>query len=472
MLTAPPSILEQLDAAGTSIRFAEIMSALSFALDLMEDAEIGHSVRCCLLGMRIADGARLSAEEKRSLYYALLLKDIGCSSNSARLCEIIGGDERAIKAGVKLEDWTQPHKPSVSALQLLWNHVLPESNVFHRAARIGRIALSQHRNNAEMITLRCDRGASIVRKLGLGEAVAAAVRFLDEHWNGSGYPERRKRDEIPMLARICSIAQHLDIFASEHGTDRAISVLEDRSGAWFDPELVRIVHSLHAGGTLWIGATRGSGEEETWRRVMDWAPAEDDQLAAGEIDNICEAFADVVDAKSPFTFRHSMGVTDAANAIAEQMGLSLERRQLVRRASLLHDLGKLGVSNAILDKRAELTGPEWKVVKGHPGLTFQILNRVSAFQQVALVAGEHHEKLDGSGYPYGKTAGELCLESRIIGVADVYGALAEDRPYRASLDTAQVIAILQKEVPHRLDAACFEALKDVLFDGRAFGRSR
>lgn len=465
MLMAPPTLPETSAVAGDTIRFAEIISALSFALDLTEDATDGHAVRCCLLGMRLADRAGLSAEDKRNLYYALLLKDVGCSSNSARLCEIIGGDERPIKAGIKLEDWTRPHKPSRSGLQLLWNHVLPEGNAFQRAARIGQIALSQHRNNEEMVALRCDRGASIVRKLGLGEAAADAVRYLDEHWNGTGYPEHRKRGQIPLLARICSVAQHLDVFASEHGTQRAMEVLRERSGGWFDPQLVRTVQALHAEGTLWEGAVRGGDGEETRRRVLAWAPREEDCLGPGEIDTICEAFADVVDTKSPFTFRHSMGVTDAANAIAERMGLSLERRQLVRRASLLHDLGKLGVSNAILDKPAKLTAAEWRVVQGHPGLTFQILNRVEAFQQVALVAGEHHERLDGTGYPNAKGARELSVEARIIGVADVYGALAETRPYRESLEVEQVVSMMEKEVPRRLDEACFEALKGVLFQG-------
>lgn len=472
MLMAPHSTVGSLDVSGTSIRFSEILSALSFALDLTEDATDGHAVRCCLLGMRIAERARLSVEEKRNLYYALLLKDVGCSSNSARLCEIIGGDERPIKAGVKLEDWTQPHRPSRSALHLLWKNVLPESNALRRAARIGRIALSQHKNNEEMIAARCDRGASIVRKLGLGETVAAAVQFLDEHWNGSGYPEHRKRDAIPILARICSIAQHLDVFAAEHGVERAIMVLDDRSGAWFDPELVNIVRSLHRDGTLWVGALCGGDREETRHRVLAWAPLEEESLGQSEIDRICEAFADVVDTKSPFTFRHSMGVTDAANAIADRMGLSVDRCQLVRRASLLHDLGKLGVSNAILDKPAKLTESEWKIVQGHPGLTFQILNRVEAFQEVARIAGEHHERLDGTGYPHNKTARELCLEARIIGVADVYGALAEERPYREGLDVTQVISIMEKEVPHKLDDACFEALKEVLLQGKGFARSR
>jgi putative nucleotidyltransferase with HDIG domain len=186
------------------------------------------------------------------------------------------------------------------------------------------------------------------------------------------------------------------------------------------------------------------------------------QLEAGRIDQICEAFADVVDAKSHFTFRHSMGVADAAYGIARGMGLAPERVQLVRRAALLHDIGKLSVSNTILDKTSKLTDMEWKAVQQHPGLTRQILERVGPFREMAVIAGEHHEKLDGSGYPNRLLAPELSLESRIIAVADVYGALSEDRPYRAALEFEQIVAIMSKLVPRQLDEACFEALVSMM----------
>ena len=453
---------EDFRKSNTDISLSEIISALSFALDLTEGAVSGHALRSCLLGMRVADGLQVSPDEQSSLYYALLLKDVGCSSNAARMCQIIGGDDRAVKAGVKLEDWTRPHRPKLSTLNLLWNNVLPQANALQRVARIGQIALTQHRNNEEMIGLRCDRGASILRKLGMGEAAAEAVRCLDEHWDGSGYPDRRKKNHIPLLARICAVAQHLDVFATEQGAEKAVKVLEERGGQWFDPDLVRVVKSLHADRTLWTGALRAVSVEQTRRLVIDIAPTRDLQLASCEIDGICAAFAEVVDAKSPFTYRHSIGVADAANLIAGQMGLAKDRLQLVRRASLLHDLGKLSVPNSILDKPGKLTAQEWTVVQSHPGLTRQILSRVSAFEEVAWVAGEHHEKLDGSGYPNRRVAQDLCLESRIIVVADVYGALAEDRPYRAGLELEQIFSIMKKDVPHKLDPDCFEALMRVL----------
>ena len=419
----------------------------------------GHALRSCLLGMRLAQELGLPRKQRASLYYALLLKDVGCSSNAGRLCQIIGGgDERRVKAGVKLEDWTRPNRPRPSTLSLLWNNVLPGANAIERVAGMVRIGLTQHRNNEEMITLRCDRGAQILRKLGLDETAAEAVRGLDEHWDGSGYPERRTGSAIPLESRILAVAQHLDVFGTEQGPERAVEVLRERSRRWFDPELVRVVERTLGRGHLWRNATADTPESETRQAVLDLAPEEVHRLEGADIDLICEAFADVVDAKSSFTFRHSLGVTGSAMKIARQLGLSEERQQLVHRAALLHDLGKLRVPNSILDKPGKLDAGEWQVVREHPMLTRAILSRIGPFGELAMIAGAHHEKLDGSGYPDRLTGAQLPVEARILAVADIYGALTEDRPYRAGLEHEQALEILFQDVPRKLDADCCEAL--------------
>jgi putative nucleotidyltransferase with HDIG domain len=461
--SAPSSELRSEFRPAGSISLAEILSAFSFALDLTEGALPGHALRSCLLGMRLGKELGLPATQRSDLYYALLLKDVGCSSNAGRLCQIIGGgDERRVKAGVKLEDWTRPNRPKFSTLRLLWNTVLPQAGPLGRTAGIVRIGLSQHRNNEEMITLRCDRGAHILRKLGLGDAAAEAVRGLDEHWDGSGYPERRRGAAIPVEARILAVAQHLDVFSTECGVENAMDVLRERSGRWFDPELVRVAGALHSRHTLWSSALPGTPENIVRREAIGLAPETVNHLEAADIDLLCEAFADVVDAKSSFTFRHSLGVTDAANLIAGKLGLKPERAKLVQRAALLHDLGKLRVPNSILDKPGRLDEDEWRVVREHPRLTREILSRIRSFDELAAIAGAHHERLDGSGYPDGLNAASLPLEARIIAVADVYGALAEDRPYRQKISVDEVIAIMAREVPGKLDADCFEALASSL----------
>ncbi len=401
-----------------SISLSEIISALSYALELTEGAVQGHALRSCLLGMRIAAEARLSSEQTGSLYFALLLKDVGCSS-----------------AGPARE---------------------PSQKTARKETKLGR----------ERMHLRSDRGARIVRKLGVGEAAAEAVRSLDERWDGGGHPDSLAGERIPLLSRICAVAQHLDVLSVSRGPQLAIEMLEERSGSWFDPGLVRIAVGLHRSGSLWRQCRPDDDEEDTRRAVLDLDNGRRHQLESSRIDQICEAFADVVDAKSHFTFRHSLGVADAALGIAQDLVIPADRIQLVRRAALLHDLGKLSVSNRILDKKTGLDAEEWSAVYRHPSITRLILERVAPFREIAVVAGEHHEKLDGSGYPHRLEAKDLSLESRIISVADVYGALSEDRPYRPGLMLDEIVSIMAKLVPHQLDADCFDALVSVVSSRR------
>jgi putative nucleotidyltransferase with HDIG domain len=363
-----------------------------------------------------------------------------------------------MKHATKLMDWSGPGSSKLSTLRLLWKTVLPKGNAARRIAQIVEMGRAREENNKIMTTMRCDRGASILRKLEFGEPAAEAVRCLDEHWDGTGYPEGLKGEQIPRLARILAIAQHLDVFSTAESQEAAIKVLEARSGRWFDPELVRAATSLHRRGALWTHCLPGDHDDETRRAAVDLAPGSNAYLEGHRIDQICGAFADVVDAKSPYTFRHSLGVTDAAVSIAQWLGLPRERIDFVRRAALLHDVGKLSISNSILDKPGKLDAGEWDAMRDHPVQTRGILERIGAFRDLARVAGEHHEKLDGSGYPNGLTGEQLALESRIIAVADVYGALREDRPYREGLDFDKIVSIMKKDVPGRLDSNCFEAL--------------
>jgi putative nucleotidyltransferase with HDIG domain len=439
------------DLTGAQVSLSEILSALSFALDLVEDAKPGHAIRTCLLGMRIARSMGLGVVDSADLYYALLLKDMGCSTNSRLICDFVGGDDRVIKRDARLEDWT---RASFSAVRLMWRNPRPGAGMVERLGRLVNMARHQDQCNAQLIGMRCERGAQIAHKIGLSPATAQAIRHLDEHWDGSGHPDRLAGEDVPLLARILNVSQHLDLFAIEKDQRTALDVLAERSGHWFDPEIVRVVQSLANENLLW--KDHGSGYERDVIRTME--PGYTIQADDARIDRISEAFADIVDAKSSFTYRHSQGVCQAAMRIAKELGLSAKRKKLVFRAALLHDLGKLRISNTILDKTTKLTDEDWQIIKEHPGLTREILSRIGAFNEIAVIAGNHHEKLDGSGFPSNLTSKDLSLEARIITVADIYGALHEDRPYREGLSYDKIRAIMYSEIPHKLDADCFEAL--------------
>jgi HD-GYP domain-containing protein (c-di-GMP phosphodiesterase class II) len=333
----------------------EILAALSFALDLTGGAVPGHAIRSSLLAVRIAHEIGLDHAAVSDLYYASLLKDVGCSSNSALMCQIVGGDDRIVKAGVKLDDWTRPLTPKPSTVKLLWQQVLPGASPLKKAARLAKMAATQHRNNRDLIALRCDRGAMIVRKLGLGIPIAIAVRHLDEHWDGGGYPSGLKGCAIPILSRLMCVAQHLDAFCMQHGPQVALDTLVRRSRRWFDPQLTAAAVALGHSSRLWTNCLPDDPVQETRTAILHLNPERQTHLSALDIDAICETFADVVDAKSPFTYRHSLGVMDAAVAIAHVLGLAPSRIRLIRRAALLHDVGKLSISNAILDKPTRLS---------------------------------------------------------------------------------------------------------------------
>jgi putative nucleotidyltransferase with HDIG domain len=437
------------------VSLAEIVSAFSFALDLTEAAVPGHALRTCLFGMKLAEKIGLPESDRVSLYYALLLKDIGCSNNAGQMCELIGGDDRQMKHDVKLLDWT---RPTLGAVKALWRNAVPEASGWQRLGRMLRLGLQQDQHNQAMIGLRCDRGATIVRKIGLDEKTAQAIRSLDEHWDGSGYPDRARGQAIPLLGRILGAAQHLDVFGSELGMDKAVATLRERSGRWFDPEIVRAAAALYREGAL----TEVLVSTEQQLRVMDMEPGVVRRMTEDDIDRICEAFADVVDAKSSFTYTHSLGVTQVTNKLSAALNLAPEKQKLLHRAALLHDLGKLRVPNSILDKPGKLNQEEWAIVRTHAGLSRQILDRIRIFRPLAVIAGQHHERLDGKGYPLGLTAKDLSIESRIVAVADVFGSLTESRPYREDMPLEKVIGIVREESESKLDPECVEALLEVV----------
>jgi len=454
LTTATPATLPRRKdaAAQPTIRVSQIISALSYALDLTEGRPMGHSVRSCMIGMRIAGEIGLSVAEQSDLYYALLLKDAGCSSNSSKLFHILSADEIRAKRDVKLTDWT---RVGWDSLHYALTHVATGAPFLERVRTLVRVAAKQQTESSALVKIRCERGASIARKIGFPEPVAQAIHSLDEHWNGGGYPARLHREEIPLFARIMNLSQTIEVFLVNRGKEAAIEVARKRSGRWFDPELVRAAASLAKRDLLW----RGLDQEQTIDHALALEPEECRLLANEEtIENICQAFAEIVDAKSPFTYGHSNGVAEAAIGISRQLGMTGEDITFMRRAALLHDVGKLGVSNSILEKPGALTDAEWAVIKLHPYYSFEVLRRIPGFEVMSVTAGAHHEKLNGSGYFRQWSADQISLETRILTVADIFDALAAKRPYRDAMPIEKVFGIMKKDAPLAIDAQCLDAL--------------
>lgn len=429
-------------------RTADILSALSHATDLAEGHPRGHAQRTCIIGMRVAEFIHMSESDRTHLFYALLLKDSGCSSNATRMYQILSSDEIAAKRAGRTIDWRSMSWENVAFAA---SHVGAGEAWWRRMLRLPQSAKTRSAQQQELVRIRTERGAAIAAELGFAEGTASAIRHSEEHWDGGGYPDRLAGDMIPLTARIVNLAQTLEAFAHEHGAKEAAEAARQRSGRWFDPELASV------GARLFGSYEILEDLAEAPRRVGLFAPVE--AARPEQVDQICRVFASVVDSKSPYTSKHSTGVAAAAVAIGRQLGLPAEEVTILERGGWLHDIGKLAVPNSILEKPGRLDGDDWAVVRDHPRLGQEILARVEPFAPLAELAGTHHERLDGDGYHRGLSDRDLTQRMRIMAVADVYDALAADRPYRPGMPLEQVFALLEADP---LDQECVRALKESL----------
>ena len=411
---------------------SEILAAMSSALDLTEGQEAGHTVRTCIIGMRMAEELDLSSFDRVALYGALLLKDSGCSGNSQRVDEAL--------------DDGSPTKPRLA--------IADQRSVREKLSSL----LKRSAPGAETGSLaRGQRGEGIALRLGFSTATAEAIRGIDEHWDGSGGPDGLVGHEIPLFSRIILVAQTVDAFYSRRGLLAAMKMARERSGHWFDPSLARIVRSWREETNWWEQLY----SPEATEIAISLEPQQYTRYVDDKgLDEVARAFAEIIDAKSPFTYHHSTNVAKYARAVAYELGFEKQELRVINRAALLHDVGKLGVSSRILDKAGPLTQEERAEMQRHPLYTWEILQRVGAFSGFARTAALHHEKLDGSGYPWGVRGEDLDLPARILCVADMYEALTAHRPYRAGLGRETALKIIREGSGKHVCPVAAEALTE------------
>lgn len=435
------------------MKLSELMGALSYALDITEGQPPGHCVRCCWIGMHIGRALRLPQKQLWELYYTLLLKDLGCSSNAARICELYLTDDLSFKRAFKTVGDGLPQ-----VLAFVLKHTGLKAGLAERMRSVLTILRDGREIAQELIATRCQRGADIARLLRFPEGVASGIYSLDEHFNGEGRPERLAGAAIPVYARIALLAQVIDVFHTTGGAQEALAETQRRAGHWFDPELVQAFGRV-ADAEFW--ATLASPGVDQAVLALE-PPSLKVALDADYLDDIAAAFGQMVDSKSPYTSGHSARVALYTDLIAEAMGLSPERRRWLKRGALLHDVGKLGVSNSILDKAGKLDSAEWQAVRLHASYTETILSRIHAFGELAHIAGAHHERLDGGGYPRRLKGDQIKLETRIITTADIFDAITAERPYRSAIPVQQALAMMAETVGSAIDGECFDALKRAL----------
>jgi HD-GYP domain-containing protein (c-di-GMP phosphodiesterase class II) len=440
----------------SALKLSELIGALSYALDITEGQPPGHCVRCCWIGMHIGRQIGLPEDQLWELYYTLLLKDLGCSSNAARICELYMTDDLDFKRDYKTVGDSLPQ-----VLGFVLKHTGLKAGLAERFRSVMTILRDGPEIARDLVATRCQRGAEIAALLRFPQGVSDGIYSLDEHYAGTGKPARLAGDAIPVYSRIALLAQVIDVFHTQDGRAAALKEIAARAGQWFDPALVTAFDTVAQSSTFWE-TMAGEGIDAAVAALQPDGHGRQHALDDDYLDDIATAFGQVVDAKSPYTSGHSTRVALYTDMIAESLGMTTQRRRWLKRGALLHDVGKLGVSNSVLDKAGALDRDEWAAVKLHAEFTETILGRIGAFRELAAIAAAHHERLDGSGYPRGLSAEEIGIETRIITTADIFDAITAERPYRGAIPVPQALEMMRKTVGSALDPACFDALTRAL----------
>ena len=431
----------------THARLAELVAALSLGVDLGFGQPMEHVLRQCLIALRLAERIGLSDEERAVVYYTALLVNVGCHSDAHEQAKWFG-DDIALKSG-KYDHEFGSLGGTAAALRLLGSGNPP----LHRF-RVGlEFVLSGRHELDGMIAQHAAMARLLAEQLGLPDAVRAALGGAYEQWDGHGWPGEAEGEAVPVAARLAQLAEFVEVAHRVGGTDAAATLARSRAGTQFDPALAELVC---ADGEMILAGLESVG---TWDAVIDAEPSLSIMLEGERLDAALLAIANFVDLKSPYTLGHAGAVAGLAGAAGAQLGMTEGEARTLRRAGLVHDLGRLGVSNAIWDKPGPLGAGEWERVRMHPYLTERMLHQSETLAPLGAIAVQHRERLDGSGYPQGLTGAAISSPARILAAADAYQAMREPRPYRPPLPAAAAAAELRGDVrAGRLDRDAVEAV--------------
>jgi HD-GYP domain-containing protein (c-di-GMP phosphodiesterase class II) len=433
---------------GKTVRLAEVVAALSLGTDLGMGLPMEHVLRQCRISMRLADRAGLDAADHGVVYYTALLAWVGCHVDAYEQAKWFG-DDLALKADFRTVDFAGP----AATARFMLEHFGAGLPIVERAKLSVEMMRSGRPRQRAALERHCYAADDLAGRLGLGDRVRRSILQTFERWDGKGVPEGAKGDDILSTARIVNLADVVEAYQRAGGTSSAIAVARERSGTQFDPALVDVFCSAASEIFAELDVVT------TWDAVIAGEPGLAAWLSESEFDGALEAIAEFVDVKSPYTIGHSRGVAELAAGAARSYGLPSDDIVLVRRAGLVHDLGRLGVSNAIWDKPGTLTAAEFERVRLHPYLSERILASSQTLAPLGAIAVEHHERLDGSGYPRGITANAITLPSRILAAADAYRTRLEPRPHRPPCPAAEAAIQLRDEArAGRLDGDAVNAV--------------
>ncbi|HEX6424499.1 MAG TPA: HD domain-containing phosphohydrolase [Acidimicrobiales bacterium] len=421
------------DQGGTG-RVAELTIALSLATDLGTGQPMDQGLRTCWLSLAAAEALGMDAAARSCIYHVALLRFVGCTSDAAETAALAGGDDIAFNAVMA----PAVNAPPGESMRWFVRHLAEDLPPHRRAGRVVR-ALADPGMEHRSLSGHCEVAARLAGRLGMGDAVCGALAHAYERWDGRGHPAGLAGEEVPAAIRVVAPARDAELSARRAGWAAAAEVLRRRRGRTYDPAVVDV---LLAGGEGWLAAVG----DDPCAAVLDAEPGPVQTIGGHRLDDALAAVADFTDLKSPFLRGHSTGVAALVADAGAAVGLCDAETTTLRRAALVHDVGRVGVPNGIWDRPGPLTAEQWERVRLHPYLGERVLRRCSLLSPLADVAAHHHERADGSGYHRGSSADQVGFEARLLAAADAYHAMTEDRPHRPAHAPAVAAARLVEQV--------------------------
>lgn len=426
---------------------AEVLAALSVAIDLGLGQPAEHMLRAALIATRLADRLSLNRQQRDGAYYTALIMWIGCHADSHEYAQWFG-DDIAVRHDSYLVDFS-----GLPYWRFIASNVGRGQPFLQRLSIMATLLTNARGHISQMIHSHCTSAALLADRMGLDREVQTALGFAFERYDGGGLPAGAGGDAIPIQMRVAQLAEMAEVHHRTYGVEGAVAMVRSRRGGQFDPD-VTDTFLQHAEAIL-----AGPQAGDVWASALREAPDRQQRLDDQALDALLIALGDFVDLKCPFTLGHSRAVARLAGAAAAAAGLDADLVALTRRAGHVHDLGRIGVSNQIWSRTTSLSASEFERVRLHPYFTVRILKQVPGLRQLAEVAGNHHECVDGSGYPRGLAGTALGPPDRILAAAVSYQSACEPRPYRQQMTPESAARRLRGRVQTgELDPAAVEAV--------------
>ena len=440
----------------TKLRLADLLGSFSMVADMGFGLPPGTAMRTCLVATALARKLGLPESEVGDAFYTSLLGHVGCVS-MAHETSVLFGNELKMTRAAAMTNLGDPN----DFIETLIPEMTRDMDAPARERLMAAVMTAGPSFGLLFDTASGEVARQTAARIGLPDSVQESLFQHSEAWNGEGAPRGLKGDDIVMAARIQRLSEDAAFFDDMGGIDLAVEALRKRAGGVLDPDLVE-AFVADADGLL---AEANSGDPRD--RIVEVEPQPIAERTEADLISVARAFADVADLKTPFMHNHSTRVADLATLAAERGKLEASTTATLHLAALLHDVGRVGVSDVIWEKPGRLTTAEWEHVRMHPYHSERILAVSRTLQPIARLAGIHHERLDGSGYYRGCTAAEIPMEGRILAAADAFVAMTQDRPYREAMEPDLAAEELRTDArAGRLDPDAVAAVLDGAGQGK------